>query len=43
MGEVIGSAASLCTRYKTTPRGVYEDYLPELKELLKKGTGRRIL
>ncbi len=43
MGEVIGSAASLCTRYRTTPRGVYEDYLPELKELLKKGTGRRIL
>lgn len=41
MGEVIGSAASLCRKYKTTPRGVYENHWPELKELLMKGTGKR--
>jgi hypothetical protein len=37
MGEVVGMAASLATKYKTTPRGVYEKYLPELKQLMEKG------
>lgn len=41
MGEVIGSAASICKKYGTTPRGVYEEHWPELKELLIKGTGKR--
>ena len=41
MGEVVGSAASLCKQHNTTPRGVYESYLPELKELLLKGTGKK--
>lgn len=41
MGEVVGSAASLCKQYNTNPRGVYESYLPELKELLLKGTGKK--
>ncbi len=37
MGEVVGMAASLCKKYDTTPRGVYETHLDELKELMKKG------
>lgn len=39
MGEVVGMAASLCTKHKTTPRGIYREYLPELKALMKQGTG----
>lgn len=42
MGEVLGMAASLCTRYDTTPRGVYQDYLDELKALMRQGVGRPI-
>lgn len=37
MGEVVGMATSLCKKYGTTPRGVYEKYLPELIELFKAG------
>jgi hypothetical protein len=37
MGEVVGMAASLCKKHSTTPRGVYENHLQELIELLKKG------
>jgi hypothetical protein len=40
MGEVVGMAASLCGRYRTTPRGVYEDHLDELKALMKQGVGK---
>jgi len=39
MGEVVGMAASLAKKYETTPRGVYQNYLPELKELMKQGVG----
>jgi hypothetical protein len=39
MGEVIGMAASLCKNYQTTPRGVYQDHLVDLKELMRKGVG----
>ncbi len=35
MGEVVGFAASLANKYKTTPRGVYEKHLPELVGILK--------
>jgi hypothetical protein len=35
MGEVVGFAASLAAKYKTTPRGVYTDHLPELVGILK--------
>jgi len=35
MGEVVGFAAALATKYKTTPRGVYEHHLPELVGILK--------
>ena len=35
MGEVVGMAASLCKKYNTTPRGVYQKKLAELKGLMK--------
>ena len=35
MGEVVGFAASVAKKYKTTPRGVYQDHLPELVGILK--------
>jgi hypothetical protein len=42
MGEVVGKAASICIARNTTPRGVYESYLPELKELMNQpGAMRR--
>lgn len=41
MGEVVGMAASLCKKYNTTPRGVYQKHLPELKALMKEGVGKK--
>ena len=41
MGEVVGMAASLCKKYNTTPRGVYQKHLPELKALMKEGVGEK--
>ncbi|CAN5707034.1 FAD-dependent oxidoreductase [soil metagenome] len=42
MGEVVGKAAYLCVRHETTPRGVYEQYLSNLKELMSQpGAMRR--
>ncbi len=35
MGVVVGKAAAVGKKYDTSPRGVYEKYLPELIELLK--------
>ena len=40
MGEVVGMAASLCTKHKTSPRGIYNEHLPELKTLMKEGVGK---
>ncbi len=40
MGEVVGMAASLCRKYQTTPRGVYQAHLDELKELMQRGVGK---
>ena len=40
MGELVGMAASLCAEHNTTPRGVYEEHLDELKELATEGVGR---
>jgi len=34
MGEVVGMAASICGNRRTTPRGVYENHLDELKKLI---------
>lgn len=40
MGEVVGMAASLCKKHETTPRGVYEKHLDELKTHMTCGVGR---
>ena len=40
MGEVLGMAASLCREHGTTPRGVYEDHLEDLKALMTRGAGK---
>ena len=42
MGEVVGKAAYLCVARKTTPRGVYQSHLDDLKELFRQpGAARR--
>lgn len=40
MGEIVGMAASLCKQHDTTPRGVYEQHLSELQELMRRGVGK---
>ncbi|UCC21453.1 MAG: FAD-dependent oxidoreductase [Planctomycetota bacterium] len=35
MGEVVGMAVSLCKKYNTAGRGVYEKYLEQLKAMMK--------
>ncbi|MDF1739647.1 MAG: FAD-dependent oxidoreductase [Verrucomicrobiales bacterium] len=35
MGVVVGKAAAVAAEHNTTPRNVYESYLPELIELMK--------
>lgn len=40
MGEIIGMAASLCKKHNAAPRSVYESYLGELHELMRKGAGK---
>jgi hypothetical protein len=40
MGEVVGMAACLCAKHSTTPRGVYQNHLEELQELLRRGVGK---
>ncbi len=41
MGEVVGKAAWICVCQATTPRGVYEDHLALLKELMSQPGGLR--
>ena len=41
MGEIVGMAASLCTRHNVTPRVVYENHLGELQDLMRAGAGKR--
>jgi len=43
MGEVVGMAASICKNRNTTPRGVFVEHLPELKELATRGVGKNAL
>lgn len=38
MGEVVGRAAAICKKYQADPRSVYDQYLPELIQLLKQST-----
>lgn len=40
MGEVVGMAAALCKQFDTTPRGVYQNHLPELLAMMQAGAGR---
>lgn len=42
MGEIVGMAASLCRQYETSPRGVYQQYLSELKRLMERGVGKPV-
>jgi hypothetical protein len=41
MGEVVGMAASLCTKHNAAPRNIYERYLSELQELMRCGVGKK--
>ena len=42
MGEIVGKAAWIAHRHQTSPRGVYQDHLPLLKELMAvPGAARR--
>jgi FAD dependent oxidoreductase len=42
MGEIVGKAAWLAATHGTTPRGVYEQHLPQLQELMQQpGNFRR--
>ena len=40
MGEVVGMAASVASKNKTTPRGVYQKHLSELQQLMTQGAGK---
>jgi len=40
MGEIVGMAAWVCNKRNTTPRGVYENFMDDLKETMKKGVGK---
>lgn len=42
MGEVLGMAASICKKEKTYPRGLYQNYIPELDKLMKIGVGKKL-
>jgi len=40
MGEIVGMAASLCKKHDAAPRAVYENYLAELQDLMRRGAGK---
>jgi hypothetical protein len=40
MGELVGMSASLCKKYNTDPRGVFQDHLSGLKQIAKSGVGK---
>lgn len=40
IGEVVGMAASICSKRDVMPRDIYTTYFEELKKLMRKGTGR---
>lgn len=41
MGEIVGKAAWICVRHGTSPRGVYADHLPLLKDLMSQPAALR--
>ena len=40
MGEVVGMAASICSKRSVLPRDIYTTHFEDLKALMRKGTGR---
>ncbi|MCX6873325.1 MAG: FAD-dependent oxidoreductase [Verrucomicrobia bacterium] len=40
MGEIVGMAASLCKQHDTSPRGIYQNHLGELQDLMRRGVGK---
>ncbi len=36
MGQIIGTAAAMCVRHDTTPRGIYQSHISELQQQLLK-------
>jgi hypothetical protein len=38
MGVATGYAASLCKKYNTNPRGIYENHIEELKKMIVVGS-----
>lgn len=43
MGEVVGMAASLCKAYGVNPRGIYDYYMDDLRQLMRKGIAIKTL
>ncbi len=41
MGEIVGKAAAICVHKKTTPRGVYNAHLNELKAMMQAPGSKR--
>ncbi|MEQ9441346.1 MAG: FAD-dependent oxidoreductase [Cyclobacteriaceae bacterium] len=37
MGEAVGFAAALCRKYESNPRGIYENHLEELVDVISEG------
>jgi hypothetical protein len=42
MGEIVGKAAGIAHRHRTTPRGVYQNHLAELQSLMHQPGSTRI-
>jgi hypothetical protein len=40
MGEVVGMAASICSKHGALPHDVYDTRFEELRELMQRGAGR---
>jgi hypothetical protein len=40
MGEIVGMAASVCSKRSVTPGAVYEQYLTELQDIMRRGAGK---
>jgi hypothetical protein len=41
MGEAVGMAAAVCRKHQTTPRGLYEHYLDDLRQLMQSGVAKK--
>jgi len=42
MGEVVGMSASICARHDMTPRGVFQNRLGALQDLMRRGVGNSV-